>query len=411
MTDPVQAQYEAYPYPARDPRDEARRLITGSPSHLLEIDHYLHAGRRDWTRPFRALFAGGGTGDGAIMLAQQLADRRVPAEVVHLDLSTASRRVAEARAQARGLANMRFVTGSLLEAAALGRFDHIDCCGVLHHLEDPAAGLRALAAALEPGGGIGLMVYGELGRSGVYPAQDLLRHLAPPDAAPAERVAMARRVVRSLPETNLLRRNPLLGDHASSDAGLFDLLLHSRDRAYRVPGVLALLDAAQLRLVSFIEPIRYRPETWVSDPAVRRRLAELAPPARMAAAELISCTMKVHICYAVMRDRGADTMAVPTDDAVPVIRDLDPAQLARSLKPGVPLTVRFDGVPLTLPLPSLAGPIVARVDGRRTVGEIRASLREEIDRRLADRAFADAFAATYDALNGINRMLVAGSRS
>ena len=33
------AQYEAYPYPKRDPRDEAKRLIIGSPSHLREIDH------------------------------------------------------------------------------------------------------------------------------------------------------------------------------------------------------------------------------------------------------------------------------------------------------------------------------------------------------------------------------------
>ena len=33
------AQYEAYPYPARDPRDEAKRLVVGSPSHLREIDH------------------------------------------------------------------------------------------------------------------------------------------------------------------------------------------------------------------------------------------------------------------------------------------------------------------------------------------------------------------------------------
>ena len=64
MTDPVRAQYEAYPYPARDPADERKRLIAGSPSHLLEINHYLFAGRRDFTHPFRALFAGGGTGDG-----------------------------------------------------------------------------------------------------------------------------------------------------------------------------------------------------------------------------------------------------------------------------------------------------------------------------------------------------------
>ena len=34
------AQYESYPYPARDPSDEARRLVVGSPSHLREIDHW-----------------------------------------------------------------------------------------------------------------------------------------------------------------------------------------------------------------------------------------------------------------------------------------------------------------------------------------------------------------------------------
>ncbi|MEE8293023.1 MAG: class I SAM-dependent methyltransferase, partial [Kiloniellales bacterium] len=69
--DPVLAQYEAYPYPARDPDDEAKRLISGSPSSLAEVNHYLFEGRRDFTQGFRALVAGGGTGDAAIMVAQQ----------------------------------------------------------------------------------------------------------------------------------------------------------------------------------------------------------------------------------------------------------------------------------------------------------------------------------------------------
>ncbi|HVR66390.1 MAG TPA: class I SAM-dependent methyltransferase, partial [Verrucomicrobiae bacterium] len=115
MSDSVREQYELYPYPPRDPRDEARRLIQGSPSHLLEINHYIFAGRRDFGQPFRALIAGGGTGDGAIMLAQQLADRRCPAEVIYLDLSESSRKIAEARAAARGLKNISFHTGSLLD--------------------------------------------------------------------------------------------------------------------------------------------------------------------------------------------------------------------------------------------------------------------------------------------------------
>src|ERR1700712_3955579 len=82
MNDPTDAQlaaqYEAYPYPARDPADEARRLIIGSPSHLREIDHWVFGAARPRSRPLRALVAGGGTGDGAIMLAQHLArDRRL----------------------------------------------------------------------------------------------------------------------------------------------------------------------------------------------------------------------------------------------------------------------------------------------------------------------------------------------
>ncbi|MEE1545319.1 MAG: class I SAM-dependent methyltransferase, partial [Alphaproteobacteria bacterium] len=140
--DTLRGQYEAYPYPVREPADEAKRLVMGSPSHLAEIEHYLRGGA-PVAGPFRVLVAGGGTGDGAIMLAQQLADAAIEAEVVHLDLSEAAARVAEARAEARQLTNLRFVHGSLteLDALGLGRFDYIDCCGVLHHLEDPPAAL------------------------------------------------------------------------------------------------------------------------------------------------------------------------------------------------------------------------------------------------------------------------------
>src|SRR5499427_5376161 len=250
----VRAQYEALPYPPRDPRDEAIRLITGTPSHILEINHYLFAGRLNYARPFRALVAGGGTGDACIMLAQQMADRRCPAEVVYLDLSSASRAICEARAKARGLRNIQFLTGSLLDlpGANVGQFDYIDCTGVLHHLPDPSAGMQALASVLQPEGGLGVMVYGQYGRTGVYPLQEMLRTLAPPSMATADRIAMAKRLIRFLPTTNLFRRNPYLNDHVTGgDAGLYDLLLHSIDRAYTVPEIGELTGNAGLRVVAF----------------------------------------------------------------------------------------------------------------------------------------------------------------
>ncbi|MEK9662587.1 MAG: class I SAM-dependent methyltransferase, partial [Alphaproteobacteria bacterium] len=211
----VLSHYEGYPYPERDPRDEVRRLVTGSPSALFELNHYVFGGARDLTRPLDALIAGGGTGDAAIMLAQQMKDANVPGTVTHLDISAPSQAIARARAEARGLDNLAFGEGSLLDVAALGLgpFDYIDCCGVLHHLEDPAAGLAALAGALAPDGGIGLMVYGELGRSGVYDVQAMLRKLAPYGEDDSARVEAARRLVAALPPTNRFARNPLLQDH------------------------------------------------------------------------------------------------------------------------------------------------------------------------------------------------------
>ena len=66
MTDAIDgqlaAQYEAYPYPRRDPKDEARRLIVGSPGHMREIDLGIFGAPRPASRPLHALFAGGDAG-------------------------------------------------------------------------------------------------------------------------------------------------------------------------------------------------------------------------------------------------------------------------------------------------------------------------------------------------------------
>src|SRR6201996_4547943 len=274
------AQYEAFPYPARDPRDEAKRLVVGSPSHLREIDYWVFGGRRAASRPLNALVAGGGAGDGVIMRAQQMASLGRAGQVTWLDRSAAALAVAQGRAAARGLGNIAWAQRPLLELpeSGLGPFDYIDCCGVLHHLPDPAAGLRALLSVLAPGGGIGLMVYAPHGRTGVYMIQEALRLLAPADETPATRLDVAKRVMRHLPETAWLRRNGFLDDHINGgDAGLYDLLLNPRDRAFTVRELEALLAGAGLRVVCWVEPLRYDPVPLLADPKLRARTATLDP--------------------------------------------------------------------------------------------------------------------------------------
>ncbi len=409
MTERVRAQYEAYPYPPRDPRDEAKRLIEGSPSHLLEINHYVFAGRRDFREPFRALVAGGGTGDGTIMLAQHLADRGCPAEIVYLDVSSAARAIAEARARQRNLTNIRFVTSSLLELQnlALGQFDYIDCCGVLHHLPDPAAGLAILAAALKDDGGIGLMVYGALGRIGVYHLQAILRQLAA-DESDTARLDLARRLLKQLPTTNWFARNPFMRDHLNvGDAGVYDLLLHSQDRAYTVPDLVALVGTAGLAITGLIEPWRYEPASYLSDGALLKRIASLDRLERAAMAESLVGNLKVHICYAVKADRAATAVAQPHDPAmIPVLREASGSESAKDLKPGGALTARAEGVEARFALPRRAGPILARIDGRRSLADIHADLAAGEGARFEWTAFKEEFDRLYGVFNAVNKMFL-----
>ena len=409
MTERVRAQYEAYPYPPRDPRDEAKRLIEGSPSHLLEINHYVFGGRRDFRQPFRALVAGGGTGDGTIMLAQHLADRGGPAEIVYLDISAAARAIAEARAQQRKLTNIRFLTGSLLElpALGLGTFDYIDCCGVLHHLADPAGGLAILAAALNDDGGIGLMVYGALGRTGVYHLQAVLRALAA-DEPDAVRLDLARRLLKQLPPTNWFARNPFLQDHLKvGDAGLYDLLLHSQDRSYGVTELAELVTSAGLAITGLIEPWRYEPASYLSDGALLKRIAPLERIVRAALAERLAGNLKVHICYAVKTARAATAVAQPQDPAmIPVLREGSGAETAGNLKPGGALTVRAEGVEARFALPRRAGPILARIDGHRSLADIHRDLAAGEGGRFEWPAFAEEFERLFGVFNAVNKMFL-----
>ncbi|WP_428376395.1 class I SAM-dependent methyltransferase [Lichenicoccus sp.] len=401
------AQYEAYPYPARDPRDEHRRLIVGSPSHLREIDHWVFGAQRSRARPLRALVAGCGTGDGAIMLAQQMVQAGRPGHVLCLDRSRAALEIARARAEARGLPNIDFREASLLQVAGLGLgpFDYIDCCGVLHHLPEPARTLRDLAGLLAKGGGIGLMLYAPHGRTGVYMLQDALALLAPGDAPPALRLDVARRVLRHLPRSAWLHANRNFADHLSGgDAGLYDLLLNPRDRAYDVPALRALVAEAGLSIGCLLEPARYEPSLLLPDPRLRARLEAMPLLDRAAVAEGLLGNMNTHIAY--VRRPGAhppepDPLA---PDAVPVAREVPAGEIARQIGPDGSLPHLFGQLAVRVPLPPQARALLGLIDGERTVAAIAAGMRE---RGLAPARIEAAWRETIVPLIRLNRVLLA----
>ena len=411
MTDPTDsrlaAQYEAFPYPARDPRGEAKRLIVGSPGHLREIDHWVFGATRPAGQPLRALIAGGGTGDATIMLAQQMTRDQRAGSVTWLDRSAAAMSIARERAAARGLTNIVWEQRSLLDLAesGLGPFDYIDCCGVLHHLPDPEAGLHALLSVLAPGGGLGLMVYAPYGRTGVYMIQDVLRWLAPMEEPPAARLDVARRVMKNLPETAWLNSNRSILDHiAGGDAGLYDLLLNPRDRAYTVTAFHDLLTRNGLDVACWVEPLRYDPNPLLPDAKLRARIATLPPVARAALAEALAGNIPQHIVYCTRADDKPIRADPFHPDAVPRFREANGEDFAAGIQANNTVIVGLNTLRVPVALPTLAAPILRLIDGKRTVGAIGAIL---ATRGTSPEAFDRAWRALFPALERINRLLLA----
>ena len=320
LLEDVQQQYETLPYPHRDPARELDLLRQPSIVEIPRILEVIWGGRRAVDADFRVLDAGCGTGDNTIFLAEQL--RGTGGRIVALDFSSTSLDIARQRVEARGLTEIVEFVRSPLEAAptlGIGPFDFVVSTGVLHHLDSPDVGLAALRDVLKPGGGIGVMVYARYGREPVYSMQALMRHLAPSTLPEAERLRILRTTLAALPKDHRALRGlmdtPIFRKEIeASDAGAYDLLLHTQDRAYTVPEIADWLHDAGMTLRAFGVPRRYEPATYVTD----ARVTTLPDAERHAVAELMHGSMYRHEFYATSDDAPAPPIvAIDEPTAIP----------------------------------------------------------------------------------------------
>jgi SAM-dependent methyltransferase len=400
MRDPVREQYEAYPYPARDPARELDVKLDSVATRLSAIDQYLFGGRRNWSKPFRALVAGGGTGDAALHLASQMQKAAIPGEVVYLDLSHAAKNVAEARAAARGLTTIEFRIGSLLDVfeAEFGLFDFIDCSGVLHHLEEPGAGLKALARVLSGDGGLNMMVYGRTGRAGVYELQRAARRLAPPSLPMAERLAVVRKLLAAMPSSHLLKRGVVCIDPNGGDAELVDLYLHAWDQPFSVDELQVLTQAAGLKIVRFLPAALYDIEATTSDAALVKIASVLPPIERAALVEDLGCRINKHILYCVHESRTVPSPSPKDMDVVPVLGAGSERAPFDKMVAGQVVELAYEHLKARVRLTDEQLSILRLIDGRTTLRTIIRTIGGD------QGVYREAFSALYDAFNKMEIM-------
>lgn len=413
---PVRDQYEAYPYPPRNPEDERVRLENSWHDFLEVINFYCFKGRNTFSQEFRVLVAGGGTGDQTIFLAEQLRPNR-RAEVVHLDISANGIAIARRRAEVRKLGNITWVQGSVLDLPSLpvGRFDYINCVGVLHHLEDPSAGLAALNAVLQEDGAMSLMLYGKYGRTGVYQMQDLMRriNLGEPDLR--AKIENAKAVLAGLPKTNWFKRSEgMIGDHREfGDAGIVDLLLHAQDRPFTVEELYDLVEGCGLQVVELLERGRcnYKIGWYIKDPRILEKVGALPRKQQQAIAELIAGDMIVHNFY-VARKTG--TVAALDDLRNVPFYFLDPPRdVPGMIERGRGQRVRIEAPLYAAPVEFVpgrhAGAIFQYLDGERSLKEIFEEVRRAHglgEERLSNDELLEEFRPVYEQFNDLGWMLL-----
>jgi SAM-dependent methyltransferase len=365
--DPVCAFYTSHPYPppvenldrAVDEWQDANRHR--AEYHLLWPD-----------RPYRAdldiLIAGCGTWQAA-----KYAVCRPAARVTGVDVSATSIACTDALKRKYNLKNLELRRLPLEDVESLERrFDLVVCTGVLHHLADPDAGLRALGAVVKPDGALQLMVYARYGRSGIHMIQEYCRRLGI-GTSPKELtdlIAALEVLPPQHPAVALLR---YARDSGNRDA-LADALLNPRDRSYSVNELFDLVERNGLIFGRWQMQATYLPQCGaVAATPHAVRLRALPEREQYAAMELWRGTIAHHSSVIYRSDASAlpGTRALSPRD-VPLRRPSTVCVRER-LPSGAAAVLLNRGHlhhDLVVPLSAEEKRMFDAIDGRRTIGEI-----------------------------------------
>ena len=409
----VRDQYEDYPYPKRDPEKEKRKIYPTAFDAIEKINHYCFRGQLQHQK-MRILVAGGGTGDAAIYLGEQLSGTN--AKIVYVDISKASMQVAKQRAKVRKLKNIQWHHGSILDLPkmGLGRFDYINSSGVLHHLADPVAGLAALRSVLKDDGAMGIMVYAKYGRMAIYQIQTLLRLINQNTPDIEQQLTNARHLLPILQKLNCWFKHDaeryVKDINEYGDIGIYDLFLHTQDRAYSVPELYDWLENCDLNLIEFVDfpvgkPYEYRPDTYFTDQTLQQEVNLLPLKQQQAVAELTIGSMRKHCCFV---SASTNTIAqLDNLDNIPYFYNnfINGGQIAtaiNSVPPGGQINIsgkEFGDESMTSFYPQrYTQTIMTFIDGETPLKNIFEQVRGQLKQDISNETLIDDFRPIYQTL-------------
>lgn len=252
----VSAFYDRFPYPG-DPLQDGPPPGYNWRWNLRSVDQAVFGVSKpplSSAPPLKILDAGCGTG----VTTDYLCHLNPGADVLAVDISPGALEVARERLRrseaATVVSSLRQEQRSLLDLQGEGPFDYINSVGVLHHLDDPSAGLKALGDLLAPTGLIHLFLYADAGRWEIHRVQRALTQLSV--GTGPEGLALGRQLFEDLPADNRLRRHheQRWSVDCAADANFADMYLHPQETSYNLRGLLTYLEASGLHFAGFSNP-------------------------------------------------------------------------------------------------------------------------------------------------------------
>jgi hypothetical protein len=160
-----------------------------------------------------------------------------------------------------------------LELQGEGPFDYINSVGVLHHLRQPDAGLKALAALLKPGALLHLFLYADGGRWEIHRTQRALTAMGV--GTGAEGLRLGRQLLAELPDHNRLRRHheQRWAIDCAADANFADMYLHPQETSYNLDRLMAFVASADLEFAGFSNPQVWDPARLLQGELLQRAKA------------------------------------------------------------------------------------------------------------------------------------------
>lgn len=378
-TDVVARHYERwrYPQPINDLESWSQNNWEWfDPSHA----HRILWPDREYKPDLDILIAGCGTNQAAVF-----AFNNPKAKVVAVDVSQPSLDHQQYLKEKHGLLNLELRLLPIEELPTLGLdFDLIVSTGVLHHLADPLAGMKALARCLRQDGVLGLMLYAKYGRIGVELLQSVFDDLGL--RQDEESIQLVKDTISSLSNDHSAQGYLRIAPDLRSDAGLVDTFLHGRERAYTVDGCIELVTAANLVFQGWLLKAPYYAHTFLAPANAFFRVVNALPETKVwSVMERINTLNACHFFMACHPGRPEESYRIDfsTDDSlnyVPLMRMRCGFSGSEIFRPDWRMSLN----PVQLSF-------VQHVDGRRTIREIAACVAQSEEATRAGRTDFNTF--------------------